>query len=63
VQAIIFLKKIKKYFNNVLEYFSIIFKEKLQKNQPYFENILVQIIVRKYFIMVEKYIIYIPIII
>jgi hypothetical protein len=42
------IKKFKKYFDGFLKYFITFVKEKLQKNETYSVNILVQVIAKKY---------------
>ena len=43
-----FIKKFKKYFDGFLRSFIVFVKEKLPKDKTYFVNVLVQIIVKKY---------------
>ena len=47
-------KKSWKYYDGVLKYFTVFAQEKLQKNQAYFVNIVVKIIVKEYYIFIGE---------
>ena len=48
------IKKFKKYFDGFLKYFITFVKEKLQKNETYSVNILVQVIAKKYQVLIGE---------
>ena len=48
------IKKFKKYFDGFLKSFIVFVKEKLPKDKTYFVNVLVQIIVKKYYILIGE---------
>jgi len=49
-----FLKKFKKYFDGFLKSFIVFVKENLPKDKTYFVNVLVQIIVKGYYILIGE---------
>ena len=53
-EGLFFSKKTWKYCDGILKYFTIFAQEKLQKNKKYFANILVQIIVKVYYIFIGE---------
>ena len=58
-EGLFFSKKSQKYCDGISKYFIKFSQEKLQENKTYFINILVQIIVKEYYIFIgeiwEKY--------
>jgi hypothetical protein len=53
-EGLFFSKKYWKYCDGVLKYFTMSAQENLQKYKIYFENILVQIIVKIYYIFIGE---------
>jgi hypothetical protein len=53
-EGLFFSKKSQKYCDGVLKYLTVFAQEKLQKNQAYFVSILVQIIVKEYYIFIGE---------
>ena len=53
-EGLFFWKKSRKYCDGILKYFTMFSQEKLQENKTYFINILVQIIVKEYYLFIGE---------